>query len=80
MRKKNHLGRGVGLIASSLIYTRLQPRLLFLIFALFNTIAAIFYSLYFFLKKKQSKKPSRSNNNTNVPKIVIDSGKFLNFF
>jgi len=67
------LGRGIGLIASSFIYTLLQPRLLFLIFALFNAVAAIVYSLYFLLCKKYSQKPIRSNFNTNVPTIVIDS-------
>ncbi|CAF0920880.1 unnamed protein product [Adineta ricciae] len=66
------LGRGVGLIVSSFIYTRLQSRTLFLFFALFNTAAAIIYSLIFFILKKRSEKNVRSNHNTNVPKIVID--------
>jgi MFS family permease len=72
------LGRGVGLIASSLIYTRFYPRLLFLSFALFNAIAAIAYGLYFFLYTKYSKKTIRTNHNTNVPKIVIDSEPTIN--
>lgn len=45
-------------------------------FALFNAIAAGVYSLIFLLNHKNSKRPKRLTNNTNVPKIVIDSGRF----
>ena len=69
------IGRGVGLIVSSFIYTRLQSRTLFLFFACFNATAAIIYSLIFFVLKKRSEKNLRSNHNTNVPKIVIDPGE-----
>ena len=75
------IGRGVGLIISSLIYTRLQSRLLFLIFAIGNGVAAIVYSFCFLLCKKHLQKPVRFNANPNIPKIVIDSGsRFLDLF
>ena len=72
------LGRGVGLMVSSFIYTRFQPRLLFLIFAIGNGAAAIAYSLCFRLCKKHLQKPVRMTANANIPKIVIDSGKDQN--
>ena len=65
----------MGLIVSSFIYTRFQPRLLFLIFAIGNGAAAIAYSLCFRLCKKHLQKPVRMTANANIPKIVIDSGK-----
>ncbi|CAF2974102.1 unnamed protein product [Rotaria sp. Silwood2] len=72
------LGRGVGLIACSFIYTRLQSRLLFLVFAIFDAIAAIIYSIYFFLRAKFGKKSNQLNNNMNIPKIVIESETNIN--
>ncbi|CAF0763327.1 unnamed protein product [Rotaria sordida] len=72
------LGRGIGLIASSIIYTRLQSRLLFLVFALFDTIAALIYSTYFLLQAKFSKKSAQLNNTMNIPKIVIESETIIN--
>lgn len=73
-------GRGVGLIASSFIYTRLQSRLLFFIFALFNIIAAILYGIYFFFHREKPSKSQRLTISSNIPKIVIDPGKFIFFF
>jgi hypothetical protein len=70
----------MGLIASSFIYNRLQSRLLFLIFALCNVIAAIVYGIYFLVCKKTSQKSMQSNTNPHIPKIVIDSGKSRIFF
>lgn len=70
------LGRGAGLIAASFIYTRLQSRMLFLIFALFNLVAAVFYGIYFLLHRNRLEKSPRATVNSNIPKIVIDSGMF----
>ncbi|CAF3552107.1 unnamed protein product [Rotaria sp. Silwood1] len=72
------LGRGVGLIACSFIYTSLQSRLLFLVFAVFDAVAAIIYSIYFMLRTKVLKKSTQLNNNMNIPRIVIDSETNIN--
>ncbi|UJR09330.1 hypothetical protein I4U23_013573 [Adineta vaga] len=61
------LARGVGLIASSFIYTRLEQRLLFLIFAIFNLICAVLYGLYFIVSRKQS------NEQTNEAQSVVEA-------
>ena len=69
----------MGLIVSSFIYIRLQSRLLFLVFALCNVVAAIVYGIYF-LCNKNSKNSLRTNTNPHIPKIVIDSGKSYTLF
>ncbi|CAF1253487.1 unnamed protein product [Rotaria sordida] len=74
------LGRGIGLLAASFIYTFTQQPLLFLIFALFNLIAAVIYSLYFILHRQSSKKSIEQTNNTNnnTSDIIIQSDTQLN--
>lgn len=69
------LGRGVGLIVSSFIYTHYESRRLFLVYAIYNTVAAALYSIYFLLTRAKSDKPKRTPRNTNVPTIVIESGR-----
>ncbi|CAF1291816.1 unnamed protein product [Adineta steineri] len=72
------LGRGVGLIISSFIYTRLQSRPLFLFFSLFNAAAAIVYGILFIVTREPPQNTNRTNNNPNVPKIVIDPDTNVN--
>ncbi|CAF1094125.1 unnamed protein product [Adineta ricciae] len=61
------LARGIGLIASSFIYTLLEQRLLFLVFAIFNVICAIIFGLYFLVTRK------RSNGQTDLSKPPVDA-------
>lgn len=69
------LGRGIGMLVASYIYIVIQQRLLFLVFAILNIIAAVIYSIYFLLTRK---KPS-SNNVTisNTNDLSIPTGSFL---
>lgn len=50
------LGRGMGLLVSSYIYIVIQQRLLFLVFAILNLLAAISYSIYFLLARQPASK------------------------
>ncbi|CAF1277284.1 unnamed protein product [Rotaria sp. Silwood1] len=70
------LGRGIGLLFSSFIYAFTQQPFLFLIFTLFNLIAAIIYAFYIILNRQCSKKPIVENNN--ISNIVIESDIQLN--
>jgi len=72
------LGRGVGLIASSFIYTRFESRFLFLVFSISNGIAAVLYTFYFLWKSLASPPAKRIIKNTNIPKIVIESETNIN--
>ncbi|CAF4668761.1 unnamed protein product [Rotaria magnacalcarata] len=48
------VGCGVGLLVSSYIYIVVNQRLLFLVFAILNLVAAILYSIYFLLTRKKT--------------------------
>ncbi|CAF1447312.1 unnamed protein product [Adineta steineri] len=63
------LGKGIGLIISSFIYTTLEQRLLFLIFAIFNLICAIIYGIYFLISRKNSNKSIEYNTSN----IIVES-------
>ncbi len=65
------IGRGVGLLIASFIYTLIKPRVLFLIIAIFNLIAAIIFSLYFILNRERSKKSIEKNQT-----IMNESGNY----
>ncbi|CAM4803430.1 unnamed protein product [Rotaria magnacalcarata] len=67
------LGRGAGLLAASFIYALTQQPTLFLVFALFNLIAAIIYILGYFIGWQSSKK-NENDKNANKGKIMIQSG------
>jgi hypothetical protein len=64
------------MLISSFIYVVIQQRLLFLVFAIFNLIAAIIYSIYFFLTRKKSSSKTMIKPDNNV---VIDTGKWIFF-
>ncbi|UJR36825.1 hypothetical protein I4U23_029538 [Adineta vaga] len=66
------LGRGCGLLISSFIYIVVQQRLLFLIFAIINLIAAIIYSIYFFLTRQSSGKNVSTSKNDNTVILEAD--------
>ncbi|CAF4045726.1 unnamed protein product [Adineta steineri] len=57
------LGRGVGLLISLFIYTRMKKRYLFLIYALFNLVGVIIYSIYCLLSKRRSSSSFNTNGN-----------------
>jgi len=65
------LGRGVGLLIASFIYTLIQQRVLFLIISIFNLIAAIIFSIYFLLHRQYSKKSIEKNDNN-----AVEYGKY----
>ena len=65
------VARGIGLIVSSFIYTLLEQRVLFLVFAIFNVICAIIFALYFLITRK------RSNGQTDLAKPPVDPGRSL---
>jgi len=69
------LGRGIGMLVSSFIYIVIQQRLLFLVFAILNIIAAFIYSIYFFLTRENalSKSLMISSNND----VMIPTGKYI---
>ncbi len=54
-----------------------KARLLFLVIAIFNLIAAIIFSLYFFFNRQPADKSIETNNHT-----VIEDGNssFINFY
>jgi hypothetical protein len=62
------------MLISSFIYVVIQQRLLFLVFAIFNLIAAIIYSIYFFLTREKSSSKTMIKPDNNV---VIDTGKWI---
>ncbi|CAF4789128.1 unnamed protein product [Rotaria socialis] len=74
--------RGTGLLVSSFIYIVLQQRLLFLVFAILNIIAASIYSIYFLLTRKKSTNTnvtvSNNNNNNNNNNVSVEEGNFVN--
>ncbi|CAF4327183.1 unnamed protein product [Rotaria socialis] len=76
------LSRGTGLLVSSFIYIVLQQRLLFLVFAILNIIAASIYSIYFLLTRKKSTNTnvtvSNNNNNNNNNNVSVEEGNFVN--
>ena len=61
------LGRGIGLLVATLIYSFVGYRHLFLTFAAFNLIAAVGYGIYFIFERKQRSKPAK--------KIELREGK-----
>lgn len=63
------LGRGIGLLVSSFIYIVIDQRLLFLVFALFNLIAAFIYSIYFLFTRTK-----RTNPNLSLSHPLTDIG------
>ncbi|CAF3227411.1 unnamed protein product [Rotaria socialis] len=70
------LGCGVGLLVSSYIYIVVNQRLLFLVFAILNLVAAILYSIYFLLtRKKTSSKNATVSATTND---VVEEDAHLN--
>ncbi|CAF4513108.1 unnamed protein product [Rotaria socialis] len=73
--------RGTGLLVSSFIYIVLQQRLLFLVFAILNIIAASIYSIYFLLTRKKSTNTNvtvSNNNNNNNNNVSVEEDAQLN--
>lgn len=60
------LGRGIGMLVASYIYIIIQQRLLFLVFAILNIVAAIIYSIYFLIRKKSSKQNVTVSNTNDI--------------
>jgi hypothetical protein len=69
------LGRGIGLLVSSYIYIVIQQRLLFLVFSIFNIIAAIIYSIYFLLTREKSSRQNAITSDAN--ESVLKTGNFI---
>jgi hypothetical protein len=69
------LGRGMGMLVASFIYIVIQQRLLFLVFGIFNIIAAIIYSIYFLLTREKTS--SKKVNISNKDDTLIAIGNFI---
>lgn len=69
------LGRGIGMLVASFIYIVIQQRLLFLVFGIFNIIAAIIYSIYFLLTREKTS--SKKVNISNKDDTLIAIGNFI---
>ena len=65
------LGRGIGLLIASFIYTLIEQRSLFLIISIFNLIAAVIFSLYFLGTRQRHSKENKDSV------ISIEDGKYL---
>ncbi|CAF3980158.1 unnamed protein product [Rotaria sordida] len=68
-------GRGIGMLISLFIYTRMKKRHLFLIYAVFNIVNAIIYSVYYLLIKRR--KSFRIDCDDIPESVSIESGKLV---
>ncbi|CAF3916883.1 unnamed protein product [Rotaria sordida] len=68
-------GRGIGMLISLFIYTRMKKRHLFLIYAVFNIANAIIYSVYYLLIKRR--KSFRIDCDDIPESVSIESGKLV---
>jgi hypothetical protein len=69
------LGRGIGLLLGSYIYIVIQQRLLFLLCAILNIIAAVVYSIYFLLRKE--KPAGRNRTLSNNIDVALEAGNSI---
>jgi hypothetical protein len=60
------------MLVSSFIYIIIQQRLLFLVFAILNLVAAIIYSIYFLLTRTKT-----SRKNLTVSNDAIEAGSLV---
>jgi len=63
------------MLVASFIYIVIQQRLLFLVFAILNIIAAIIYSIYFLLTREKSS--GIKVNLSNKDDTIIATGNFI---